>query len=170
MKKFAGSLKLYLAQYREVAAFAQFGSDLDASTRFLLSRGARLTELLSMFCFQSSFLMLTFFSEQGQYQPLSTEVQVPIIYAGVNGLVSFRLLLCLVGVRSDSLCSSILSLLIKSRNGKPSSVNTSLPKGPFYKKFQVVLLPLSLKARLRRLLRTMLHPLCHRKITYIDLS
>ena len=47
MKKFAGSLKLYLAQYREVAAFAQFGSDLDASTRFLLSRGARLTELLS---------------------------------------------------------------------------------------------------------------------------
>jgi F0F1-type ATP synthase alpha subunit len=47
MKKFAGSLKLYLAQYREVAAFAQFGSDLDASTRFLLNRGARLTELLS---------------------------------------------------------------------------------------------------------------------------
>jgi F-type H+-transporting ATPase subunit alpha len=50
MKKFAGSLKLYLAQYREVAAFAQFGSDLDASTRFLLSRGARLTELLSTSC------------------------------------------------------------------------------------------------------------------------
>ncbi|KAH9479532.1 Alpha subunit of the F1 sector of mitochondrial F1F0 ATP synthase [Psilocybe cubensis] len=71
MKKFAGSLKLYLAQYREVAAFAQFGSDLDASTRFLLSRGARLTELL----------------KQGQYQPLATEVQVPIIYAGVNGLL-----------------------------------------------------------------------------------
>ncbi|KAG8744995.1 Alpha subunit of the F1 sector of mitochondrial F1F0 ATP synthase [Ceratobasidium sp. 414] len=71
MKKFAGSLKLYLAQYREVAAFAQFGSDLDASTRFLLSRGARLTELL----------------KQGQYQPLPTEVQVPIIYAGVNGLL-----------------------------------------------------------------------------------
>ncbi|KAE9399917.1 putative H+-transporting ATP synthase alpha chain, mitochondrial [Gymnopus androsaceus JB14] len=71
MKKFAGSLKLYLAQYREVAAFAQFGSDLDASTRFLLSRGARLTELL----------------KQGQYQPLATEIQVPIIYAGVNGLL-----------------------------------------------------------------------------------
>lgn len=49
MKKFAGSLKLYLAQYREVAAFAQFGSDLDASTRFLLSRGSRLTELLSTY-------------------------------------------------------------------------------------------------------------------------
>ncbi len=54
MKKFAGSLKLYLAQYREVAAFAQFGSDLDASTRFLLARGARLTELLSA-------LSITFF-------------------------------------------------------------------------------------------------------------
>ena len=52
MKKFAGSLKLYLAQYREVAAFAQFGSDLDASTRFLLSRGARLTELLSKSCME----------------------------------------------------------------------------------------------------------------------
>jgi len=71
MKKFAGSLKLYLAQYREVAAFAQFGSDLDASTRFLLSRGSRLTELL----------------KQGQYQPMAMELQVPIIYAGVNGLL-----------------------------------------------------------------------------------
>jgi len=57
MKKFAGSLKLYLAQYREVAAFAQFGSDLDASTRFLLSRGARLTELLSSFCVLSHIFL-----------------------------------------------------------------------------------------------------------------
>ncbi|GAA5855293.1 hypothetical protein JCM8547_009020 [Rhodosporidiobolus lusitaniae] len=71
MKAVAGSLKLYLAQYRDVAAFAQFGSDLDASTRFLLNRGSRLTELL----------------KQGQYQPLSIEIQVPIIYAGVNGLL-----------------------------------------------------------------------------------
>jgi F-type H+-transporting ATPase subunit alpha len=71
MKKFAGSLKLYVAQYREVPAFAQFGSDLDASTRFLLARDARLTELL----------------KQGQYQPLAMEIQVPITYAGVSGLV-----------------------------------------------------------------------------------
>lgn len=70
-KKVAGSLKLYLAQYRELAAFAQFGSDLDASTRYLLNRGARLTELL----------------KQSQFQPLSTEIQIPIIYAGVNGLL-----------------------------------------------------------------------------------
>ncbi|RUS30136.1 ATP synthase subunit alpha [Jimgerdemannia flammicorona] len=69
MKQVAGSLKLYLAQYREVAAFAQFGSDLDASTQFLLNRGARLTELL----------------KQPQYKPLPIEVQVPIVYAGVNG-------------------------------------------------------------------------------------
>ncbi|KAJ9126805.1 Alpha subunit of the F1 sector of mitochondrial F1F0 ATP synthase [Naganishia onofrii] len=71
MKAVAGSLKLYLAQYREVAAFAQFGSDLDASTRYLLARGSRLTELL----------------KQKQYSPISTEVQVPLIFAGVNGLL-----------------------------------------------------------------------------------
>jgi F-type H+-transporting ATPase subunit alpha len=64
MKSVSGSLKLYLAQYRDVAAFAQFGSDLDASTRYLLNRGQRLTELL----------------KQGQYQPMTFEVQVPILY------------------------------------------------------------------------------------------
>ncbi|KAI9260660.1 ATP synthase subunit alpha [Phascolomyces articulosus] len=71
MKQVAGSLKLFLAQYREVAAFAQFGSDLDASTQFLLNRGARLTELL----------------KQPQYSPLAIETQVPIVFAGVNGFL-----------------------------------------------------------------------------------
>lgn len=71
MKQVAGSLKLFLAQYREVAAFAQFGSDLDASTQFTLNRGARLTELL----------------KQKQYKPLPVEEQVIIIYAGVNGFL-----------------------------------------------------------------------------------
>ncbi|KAJ1983843.1 Alpha subunit of the F1 sector of mitochondrial F1F0 ATP synthase [Dimargaris verticillata] len=71
MKQVAGSLKLFLAQYREVAAFAQFGSDLDASTQFLLNRGARLTELL----------------KQPQYHPLPVEHQVAIIFAGVNGFL-----------------------------------------------------------------------------------
>lgn len=71
MKQVAGSLKLFLAQYREVAAFAQFGSDLDASTQFLLNRGARLTELL----------------KQPQYSPIPVENQVLIIYAGVNGFL-----------------------------------------------------------------------------------
>ncbi len=69
MKQVAGSLKLFLAQYREVAAFAQFGSDLDASTRSTLARGERLTQLL----------------KQKQYSPLAAEEQVPLIYAGVNG-------------------------------------------------------------------------------------
>ena len=71
MKQVAGSLKLFLAQYREVAAFAQFGSDLDASTQFILNRGARLTELL----------------KQAQYSPIPVEQQVVTIFAGVNGFL-----------------------------------------------------------------------------------
>jgi len=69
MKKVAGRTKLELAQYREMAAFAQFGSDLDATTQRLLNRGARLTELL----------------KQPQFSPLKMEEQVCVIYAGVNG-------------------------------------------------------------------------------------
>ncbi|KAM5457642.1 Alpha subunit of the F1 sector of mitochondrial F1F0 ATP synthase [Microsporum canis] len=71
MKQVAGSLKLFLAQYREVAAFAQFGSDLDASTKQTLNRGLRLTELL----------------KQKQYQPMAVNEMVPLIFAGVNGLL-----------------------------------------------------------------------------------
>jgi F-type H+-transporting ATPase subunit alpha len=69
MKQVAGKIKGELAQYREMAAFAQFGSDLDAATQRLLNRGARLTELL----------------KQPQFSPLKTEEQVVVIYAGVNG-------------------------------------------------------------------------------------
>ena len=69
MKQVAGKIKGELAQYREMAAFAQFGSDLDAATQRLLNRGARLTELL----------------KQGQFSPLKVEEQVVVIYAGVNG-------------------------------------------------------------------------------------
>ena len=69
MKKVAGSIKLELAQYREMAAFAQFGSDLDASTQKLLNRGARLTELL----------------KQKQFSPLKFEEQTVSIFAGTNG-------------------------------------------------------------------------------------
>jgi F-type H+/Na+-transporting ATPase subunit alpha len=69
MKKVAGKIKGELAQYREMAAFAQFGSDLDAATQKLLARGSRLTELL----------------KQGQFSPLKMEEQVCVIYAGVNG-------------------------------------------------------------------------------------
>jgi len=69
MKKVAGRIKGELAQYREMAAFAQFGSDLDATTQRLLNRGARLTELL----------------KQPQFSPLKMEEQAVVIYAGVNG-------------------------------------------------------------------------------------
>ena len=71
MKKVAGSIKLELAQYREMAAFAQFGSDLDASTQRLLNRGARLTELL----------------KQAQFSPMPVEEQTVSIFAGVNGFL-----------------------------------------------------------------------------------
>jgi len=69
MKKVAGRLRLDLAQYRELAAFAQFGSDLDKATQAQLTRGERMVELL----------------KQGQYQPLTVERQVVIVYAGTNG-------------------------------------------------------------------------------------
>jgi F-type H+-transporting ATPase subunit alpha len=71
MKQVAGTLRLELAQYREMAAFAQFGSDLDQATQRQLNRGARLVELL----------------KQGQYEPLPVEKQILIIYAGTNGFV-----------------------------------------------------------------------------------
>jgi len=71
MKKIAGKIKLELAQYREVAAFAQFGSDLDAETLKQLNRGSRLQELL----------------KQAQYSPMTMEDQVVIIYAGVRGFL-----------------------------------------------------------------------------------
>jgi F-type H+-transporting ATPase subunit alpha len=71
MKKVSGSIKLELAQYREMAAFAQFGSDLDASTQKLLNRGARLTELL----------------KQPQFSPLPFEEQTASIFAGTNGFL-----------------------------------------------------------------------------------
>jgi len=69
MKQVAATLKLELAQYREVAAFAQFGSDLDAATQYLLNRGARLTEML----------------KQGQFQPMPIERQVVVVYAATKG-------------------------------------------------------------------------------------
>ena len=69
MKQVAGRIKGELAQYREMAAFAQFGSDLDAATQRMLARGQRLTELL----------------KQPQFSPLKTEEQVAVIFAGTRG-------------------------------------------------------------------------------------
>jgi F-type H+-transporting ATPase subunit alpha len=71
MKQVAGTLRLDLAQYRELAAFAQFGSELDKATQAQLARGERLTEVL----------------KQGQYRPLPVEMQIIIIYAGTRGFL-----------------------------------------------------------------------------------
>ena len=92
MKQVAGSIKGELAQYREMAAFAQFGSDLDASTQRLLNRGARLTELL----------------KQPQFSPLKTEEQVAVLYAGVNGYLD-NLEVSQVGKFEEGLLASMRS-------------------------------------------------------------
>ncbi|CAO3591867.1 unnamed protein product [Absidia cylindrospora] len=103
MKQVAGSLKLFLAQYREVAAFAQFGSDLDASTQFLLNRGARLTELL----------------KQPQYSPLSIQVQVPIVFAGVNGFLDKIPVQKVVDWEKDFISTSLLNTSLSSKKSAP---------------------------------------------------
>jgi F-type H+-transporting ATPase subunit alpha len=91
MKQVAGSLKLFLAQYREVAAFAQFGSDLDAATKQTLNRGERVS-LISLSIYSNVqigtnnyFLQLTELLKQKQYSPMAVNEMVPLIYAGVNG-------------------------------------------------------------------------------------
>ncbi len=96
MKKVAGKIKGELAQYREMAAFAQFGSDLDATTQRLLNRGARLTELL----------------KQAQFSPLKTEEQVAVIYAGVNGYLD-KLPVNRVRAFEDGLLSVLRSKHVK---------------------------------------------------------
>ncbi|MEF2072092.1 F0F1 ATP synthase subunit alpha [Consotaella aegiceratis] len=92
MKQVAGSIKGELAQYREMAAFAQFGSDLDAATQRLLNRGARLTELL----------------KQPQFSPLKTEEQVAVIFAGTQGYLD-KLQVSRVGAFEQGLLSSLRS-------------------------------------------------------------
>lgn len=108
MKKVAGKIKGELAQYREMAAFAQFGSDLDASTQKLLNRGSRLTELL----------------KQPQFSPLKMEEQVAVIYAGVNGYLD-GLPLNKVRPFEDALLSTLRTkhadLLTKIRDSKDLS-------------------------------------------------
>ena len=103
-KKVAGKIKGELAQYREMAAFAQFGSDLDAVTQRLLNRGARLTELL----------------KQPQFSPLKMEEQVCVIYAGVNGYLD-----SLPVARIKAFEEGLLSLLRTSHAGLLASIRDS---------------------------------------------
>ena len=95
MKQVAGTIKLDLAQYREMAAFSQFASDLDASTQRLLARGARLTELL----------------KQAQFSPLPVEEQVASIFAGVRGLLDK------VEVKDINRCEGALLADLRARGG-----------------------------------------------------
>ena len=92
-------MKLELAQYREVAAFAQFGSDLDAATQQLLNRGVRLTELL----------------KQGQYVPMAIEEQVAAIYCGVRGKLN-------VGSYSNNMVFKSQEILITHPNTPVSAL------------------------------------------------
>jgi F-type H+/Na+-transporting ATPase subunit alpha len=95
MKKVAGSIKLELAQYREMAAFAQFGSDLDASTQKLLNRGSKLTELL----------------KQDQYSPLTVGEQVVTVYTGVKGHLD--------DIELNKIKKFEIEILAKIKNEKP---------------------------------------------------
>ncbi len=95
MRQVAGSLRLDLAQYRELAAFAQFGSDLDKTTLARLARGERMTELL----------------KQGQYAPMPVEEQVAVIYAGVNGFLD--------SLAVESIQEFEKEFLVYLRNGYP---------------------------------------------------
>jgi F-type H+-transporting ATPase subunit alpha len=103
MKQVCGSLKLELAQYREVAAFAQFGSDLDAATQYLLNRGARLTEVL----------------KQPQYTPLPIEKQIVVIYAAVKGYLDQIPISSITEYEQEllnAIDSNILSSLVQQKN------------------------------------------------------
>ena len=103
MKQVAGTIKLDLAQYREMAAFAQFASDMDASTRQLLSRGERLTELL----------------KQPQYSPMDVEEQVAVIFAGVKGYLD--------QIPTQKI-GEFEQLLIQKLNAKGSNILESIRK------------------------------------------
>ncbi|SDG23467.1 MULTISPECIES: F0F1 ATP synthase subunit alpha [Thalassobaculum] len=122
MKQVAGSIKLELAQYREMAAFAQFASDLDASTQRLLARGSRLTELL----------------KQAQFSPMPVEEQVVSIFAGVKGHLD-KIAIAEIGRFEQSLLSEIKSkepgILETIRTEKALSDDTSAKLSSFMENF-----------------------------------
>ena len=110
MKQVAGTLKLTLAQYREVAAFAQFGSDLDAATQFTLNRGERLTELL----------------KQAQFSPMPIEEQVVVVYAGTKGYLD-KIGVDKIGVYEAGILKEIDPKLLKTIASE-GSISDSLDK------------------------------------------
>ena len=105
MKKVSGSMKLELAQYREMAAFAQFGSDLDASTQKLLNRGAKLTELL----------------KQKQYSPMTVAEQVISVFCGVKGHLD--------DVDQKNIVNFETKIIEKCKSEKPEILNSIISSG-----------------------------------------
>jgi F-type H+-transporting ATPase subunit alpha len=116
MKKVAGSIKLELAQYREMAAFAQFGSDLDAATQKLLNRGSKLTELL----------------KQKQYSPLTVAEQVISVFTGVKGYLD--------DVELDQIKNFERDILEKIKNEKNEIINTIQTTGKLEKETEDLLI------------------------------
>jgi F-type H+-transporting ATPase subunit alpha len=112
MKKVAGSIKLELAQYREMAAFAQFGSDLDAATQKLLNRGSKLTELL----------------KQNQYSPLTVAEQVITVFTGVRGYLD--------DVELDQIKNFEKDILEKIKNEKNEIISTIQTTGKLEKEIE----------------------------------
>ena len=105
MKKVSGSMKLELAQYREMAAFAQFGSDLDASTQQLLNRGSKLTELL----------------KQKQYSPMTVAEQVISVFCGVKGYLD--------DIELKEIANFENKIIEKCKSEKPEIVESILSSG-----------------------------------------
>ena len=118
MKKVAGSIKLELAQYREMAAFAQFGSDLDASTQKLLNRGSKLTELL----------------KQGQYSPMTVAEQVISIFCGVRGYLD--------DIALNDISEFEKKVLQKCKNDKPEIIQSIISSGKLEEEFEKKLIQL----------------------------
>jgi len=116
MKKVSGSIKLELAQYREMAAFAQFGSDLDESTRKLLNRGAKLTELL----------------KQNQYSPLTVAEQVISVFTGVRGYLD--------DVEINKIKSFEQEIVEKIKNEKPEIIDAIQSSGKLEKEIEDLLI------------------------------
>ena len=105
MKKVSGSMKLELAQYREMAAFAQFGSDLDASTQKLLNRGAKLTELL----------------KQKQYSPMTVAEQVISVFCGVKGHLD--------DIQQKDISKFEIDIIEKCKSEQPDLINSIISSG-----------------------------------------
>ena len=115
MKKVAGSIKLELAQYREMAAFAQFGSDLDASTQKLLNRGSKLTELL----------------KQYQYSPMTVAEQVISVFTGVRGFLD--------DIELSEIKNFEVQILEKIKSEKPDIIDSIQSSGKLEKKYRRIL-------------------------------